>query len=357
MLSNKKLHFLEMAAKISLIFLFVFFLWYEIFYKKNSTLLWQAFQVQLSESEPLWLATAFLLMPINWLLEALKWRRLADVFEHFSLGLAYKAVLAGAAIGVFTPNRIGEYGGRLLFTPKEKSIETVIATLLGSFSQLLALVGGGIIGLFVFLNLFFPSFQIFYCLGLLIALLAYGIVLFFFYNIDLLLDIFKRIYHFFKKKITPTLVKKSFFQMILKIIKNWLKHVKVLKNFTNQQLSEALFWAFLRYIIYSVQYFCVLKFMGIEVGLLESFACIATIFFLQTCVPLPPVTGLFARGGAAVYIWSFVKANEIAILTTTFSLWIVNIIIPASVGLIFILRKNYFTNDDEKSPIENPSPF
>jgi hypothetical protein len=95
--------------------------------------------------------------------------------------------------------------------------------------------------------------------------------------------------------------------------------------------------------VYSLQYFCVLQFMGIHASIGISAACIATIFLLQTCLPLPPVTGLFARGGTAVYIWGFSGANELSVLATTFGLWIVNIIIPALFGLFFILRKNYFS--------------
>jgi uncharacterized membrane protein YbhN (UPF0104 family) len=341
--SEKKLQNIEIGGKILMVLLFSFFLYYEIFYKKNSAELWQTYQKQLLQNNPWWLVTAFLLMPLNWLLEALKWRRLADVFEHFSIWLAFKAVLAGATIGIFTPNRVGEYGGRLLFTPKDKAVETVIATLLGSFSQLLALFGGGFIGLYFFLDTFFPDLHYILLLLSLACIVAYGIILFFFYNSDLLLNVFKRIYHFLEKKVLARFLEKKYFQIIFTLVKGWLKHVKVLKKFTTRQLSEALLMAFLRYMVYSLQYFCVLQFMGIHASIGISAACIATIFLLQTCLPLPPVTGLFARGGTAVYIWGFCGANELSILATTFGLWIINIIIPALFGLFFILRKNYFS--------------
>ncbi len=341
--SQKKLQDIEITAKIAMVSIFSFFIYYEIFYKKNGVELWNTYQTQLQDSNPWWIAVAFFLMPINWLLEALKWRRLADVFEHFSVWLAFKAVLAGAAIGIFTPNRVGEYGGRLLFTPKEKAIETVVATLLGSFSQLLALLGGGLIGLYFFLEMFFPELHYIVLLLFVASLVGYGIILFFFYNVDLLLNAFKRIYYFLENKILLRFSENKYFQIGFSLVKGWLKHVKVLRNFTTKQLSEALLMAFLRYIVYSLQYFCVLQFMGIHVEIGISAACIATIFLLQTCLPLPPVTGLFARGGTAVYIWGFSSANEVAVLATTFGLWIINIIIPALLGLYFILRKNYFS--------------
>ncbi len=341
--SEKKLHKIEVFIKIFIVLLFSFFLYYEIFYKKNGADIWQSYQNQLTKSNPYWLIVAFFLMPFNWLIEALKWRRLADVFEHLSIWTALKAVLAGATIGIFTPNRVGEYGGRLLFTPKDKVVETVLTTLLGSFSQLLAILGGGFIGLYFFLDTFFPDLHYILLLLLVACLVGYCIILFFFYNVDLLLNIFKRIYHFSEKKILMRFSEKKYFQIVFTVVKGWLKHVKVLKKFTTRQLSEALSMAILRYMVYSFQYFCVLQFMCIPAEIGISAACIATIFLLQTCLPLPPVSGLFARGGTAVYIWGFSNANELSVLATTFGLWIINIIIPALFGLFFILRKNYFS--------------
>jgi type IV secretory pathway VirB2 component (pilin) len=341
---NKNLKNIEIVVKVAIVSIFSFFLYYQIFYKNDSAELWKAYQNQLASSNPLWLLTAFLLMPLNLFLEALKWRRLADVFEHFSIGLAYKAVFTGATIGIFTPNRIGEYGGRLLFTPKDKAVQTVIATLLGSFSQLLALIGFGIIGCFYFFYTYFPELRYFIFILLIISILGFFTILFFYYNIDLLLNIFKRLYHIFEKNFLHFFEGKKTYDWGKNIVKGWLKHVKILKNFTNQQLSEALLMACLRYIVYSVQYYCIIQFMGIQMDMTLSAACISTIFLLQTCVPLPPVTGLFARGGTAVYIWGFSSnANEIAVLASTFGLWLINIITPALIGLIFILRKNYFS--------------
>ncbi len=334
---------IEIALKIVIVLLFSFFLSWQIFYKKDSNQLWAAFQEQLRERSAFWLLIVCVLMPLNWLFEALKWRRLADSFQHFSVWLAFKSVLAGAAIGIFTPNRVGEYGGRLLFTPKDKVVETVVASLLGSFGQLLAILTFGVLGLYTFLHFFYSQLDFILNALLVVCLLGLVIILFLFYNTDILLSVIKKIYKLFEKKIAPSLIQHPTAQKIVFSVKERLKHVKILQNYSNSQLSSALLMAYLRYTIYTIQYYCMLRFMGVDIGIVLSIACITTIFLLQTCLPLPPVTGLFARGGTAVYIWNFCNANEITVLATTFGLWLINVIFPALIGLIFILRKNYFT--------------
>jgi len=57
------------------------------------------------------------LMPVNWFLESLKWKKLMKSFLNISIKDAIKAVLVGVSFGVVTPARLGEYGGRVLMTP------------------------------------------------------------------------------------------------------------------------------------------------------------------------------------------------------------------------------------------------
>jgi uncharacterized membrane protein YbhN (UPF0104 family) len=56
-----------------------------------------------------------LLMLVNWLTEALKWKYVTRELSNISNWQAIEAVFCGLTWAVFTPNRIGEYGGRVMF--------------------------------------------------------------------------------------------------------------------------------------------------------------------------------------------------------------------------------------------------
>jgi hypothetical protein len=105
--------------------------------------------------------------------------------------------------------------------------------------------------------------------------------------------------------------------------------------------------------VYSTQYFLLLRFFGIDIGLIPAYFSIAAIFLIQTSIPLPPVMGLLARGNVAVQIWSFFGANQVSILATTFGLWIINLILPALFGTFFIfnvnITKSLGYDEDEKN--------
>ena len=114
---------------------------------------------------------------------------------------------------------------------------------------------------------------------------------------------------------------------------------------TTQQKLQAIAWAFLRYLTYSVQYWLLLQFFGIEVSVLEAFAAIATIFLIQTGIPLPLVGAFLARAEIALFIWGYFEASEISILAATFGLFIINLALPALLGALFIVIINV-----QKSP-------
>ena len=116
--------------------------------------------------------------------------------------------------------------------------------------------------------------------------------------------------------------------------------VSVFRNYNRQTLSRTLVFALLRYLVYSLQYYWPLQYFGISLSLSPGLAGIGTIFLLQTSIPLPPFLGLVVRGSLALYVWGFYDTNEVAILASTFVLWILNIILPALIGTVFILKTN-----------------
>ena len=76
-----------------------------------------------------WLLLALLLLPINYLLEAVKWRQLLRHAIRPGISSAVGHVLVGQASGFITPNRLGDYAGRVLGFAPEQRLEAAIATL------------------------------------------------------------------------------------------------------------------------------------------------------------------------------------------------------------------------------------
>lgn len=313
---------LNRLLKFLLVVLLLAALYFDFSNKEKLDEVWQLFKIQLHSANAVWVLATLLLMPLNWLTETEKWFNLLKRYEKkLTRAHAIKAVLAGVSFSIFTPNRIGEYGGRVLFVSKKNQWKAVIINILGNISQIIVLLGVGAWGLIYMLNRFFETAPLINTALLMSWFIGSTLMLLGFFNIDIIIPLARRI-------------------PFLHHIKRFVKDIAVLRKFSNEELRAVLLFSLLRYGIYSVQYYLLLRFFGVQIGLLEALAGISTIFLLQTSIPLPPIMGLLARGNIAIYIWHFFYANELSVLAATFTLWVINLILPSFFGVLFIVNTN-----------------
>jgi hypothetical protein len=313
--------YLNFLIKFLITALLIWTIYAQVFAKENITDIWQTFVDHFTFPNLYWLVAVLFLVPFNWGFETLKWGELIKSFSNISFWRAYRAILAGVTVSLFTPNRIGEYGGRILMVKPENNWKAIVATLVGSMSQLMILLTFGLIGAVYFSAQFLNPEAYILKSVVVLGLIFIALLIMCFFNIDLLIPLIKRLPYAEK-------------------LKKYVKHVQVLRNYSNEILASVLFYSLLRYATYTTQYFLILQFFGIEVPILAAFAGIATIFLLQTSVPLPPIMGLLARGEFALFIWGFFSTNEIDVLAATFSLFVINLMLPALLGLLFIIQTN-----------------
>ncbi|HYE55061.1 MAG TPA: lysylphosphatidylglycerol synthase domain-containing protein, partial [Chitinophagaceae bacterium] len=93
---------------------------------------------------------AFALMLVNWGLEARKWQLALRNLQHLSFWKAFKATFTGSTMASFTPNRTGEYVGRILYVQEGKRLQAIALTIICSMAQLQVTLYAGVAGLWFF---------------------------------------------------------------------------------------------------------------------------------------------------------------------------------------------------------------
>src|SRR5581483_2865838 len=88
-----------------------------------------------------------LLMFVNWGLEGRKWQVIIKRIQRLSFIQSCKAVFTGTTLAFFTPNRIGEYMGRILYLDEGKRVNAISLTIVCSMAQLLVTWVAGIGGI------------------------------------------------------------------------------------------------------------------------------------------------------------------------------------------------------------------
>lgn len=266
-----------------------------------------------------WLA--FLLMPLNWSLEALKWKYLTKRLENFSFYTALKSVLAGTSITMLTPNRIGEYGGRIMYVKEENRIAAIPLTILGSMSQLFVTIVMGTAGLLLFRYVFHYDDALFK----LIPDLAGTILIY----ISLLTSLFLILIYLRVGFIIKLLLQ-------IPVLKKFVKYLHFLQEFSRKELLRILFLSFLRYVVFILQYILLLKVMQVVIPVADCFWLLTIFYLVMTMAPTIGFTELPLRAAASVEIFQLYSSNVLGIQAASLSIWIINLVLPALIGSILI---------------------
>lgn len=260
-------------------------------------------------------------MFVNWGIESLKWKLLISPLQKISFFTSIKAVFSGCSITMLTPNRVGEYGGRVMYIQEGNRIQAVSLTILGSISQLSVTIIIGTLGFF-YLNTiervgtkfdavshFSSSF--FWIVGIISSLL----LLLFFFNAGLL---FKWLPQF-------------------SVGKKIVKYIECIDKVSRKQLLIILFLSFLRYLIFILQYAFLLRVMNVDIEFGLSICLIAVFYFFMALVPTIGITELPIRASAGLLIIGLFSNNIIGIHAASFSIWVINLVVPSIIGSLFIL--------------------
>ena len=309
--------YLSIIIKIVIVFFSFYFIYHQLVENKSFEELDISALIDTVKKNKVYLIGVILMMFLNWLVEALKWRYMIRKIENISIMTSYRAVFTGITVSTFTPNRIGEYGGRVFCLEKGDRIKAVFITVLCSMSQLLVTILFGSISLFILFDEILID-KTFLSVSLLILL-----------NLSLLFSYFNisHIINFLGK---------------FKLIKSFKKYLEVLVMYNYKDLIIAFIYSNTRYFIFSLQFIILLHIFGINISFMDAILSVMLIFFFITITPTITIAEIGVRGSVAIFVLGLFSSNDIGILSSTTLLWLINLIIPAIIGSFFIFSLKFF---------------
>jgi len=312
--------------------LFIILLWSiyrKISQKSDLQHLWETI-TSLVNSDNKWpVGFLVLLMLVNWGLESKKWQILISTIQPVSFLFAYRAVLSGLAFSFFIPNGIGEYLGRLLYMNEGNRLRAATVSIVGSISQVVITLMAGIAGLlYLRTNVLGNSMKleglsVFWLDGLMYAISAVVLVLLLIYfKISWITTWIEKI---------PFVQKNKFF-------------IEKLEEFHWKELTVIFMLSLCRYLVFIVQYQLILTVFHTGIGWVQGSVITSVLFLVLAIIPTIPLTEWGVRGMASVQLYGLVSTNTVGIVAATTVIWVVNLIVPALAGCLFILGIKLFRN-------------
>jgi hypothetical protein len=273
----------------------------------------------------------FLFMLFNWGIEARKWQLLLSPLQRMPFLRAFKATLTGVSFAMNTPNRIGEYGGRMLFVDEGNRLKSVSLTIAGSFSQLIITLLLGVTGLYILADQLmqkeqFNSLTIWFKSVRWILVIITALCILIYFRISWIIKGVEKL---------PGMTA-------------FVQHISVMEKLSVTLLLRVLLLSLLRFIIFTIQYNLLLQVLHVGVDVWVGFWLVSVLFLFLAILPTIAILELGLRWEYSLFLFSLYSTNTVGIYTVATAIWLINLVVPAMAGSLFLLGLRIFKK--EKTP-------
>lgn len=260
------------------------------------------------------LGTVAVLMVVNWWLEAAKWRHLVQPLQPIGMWRSFIATVAGTSVALISPNRTGEFIGRVMFLHPENRIRGAVATMWGGVAQFMVtlIVGLAAIlihGIFQEPLMFLPEMLLF-------ALIIITITAFVLY-------------------LQPSMVERLLLRW--EFLQRFREHLDVLDMYAVKDLLIVLLLSAIRYAVFTLQFILLLVMLDLSISTTEAILAVPIIFLITSVIPTVLLTELGIRGSVALVVLLPMGATDHLVLLATFCIWVINLLFPAIAGSLILL--------------------
>lgn len=267
------------------------------------------------------LLCVLVIMLVQWLLEAKKWQVMLSPEYPIKLSAAFKMILSGIALSIATPNRMGEFAGRVMHLPSGQRLQGTAFTVIGNFAQLIVTCMAGCIALCMEWQdqHLYPTGKGLQAIQSLLLWATPLITIFF-------------VLLYFKSGLVFNWI------LSLRMLGKFRDKLGALATVPNQILLKVLLLSSLRFTFFILQYWLLFKLTYTGIDLHDTFTGVSIMLLWLAIVPTFSFLELGLRWEFALLLLGSLTENTLGIAVSVTSVWLINLMLPAAVGTIGLLR-------------------
>lgn len=305
--SHKATQFLVYTVKVLILTGAFFFIWNRI--ASDIAVFFAKFSLNnIPLSSYLNIAILLCLTIFNWVFEVLKWKKLSSHCLSISTYESSQQVLKAHVLSLITPAKLGEYGAKALFFPRQQRKQILFLNLLGNLYQMTATVIFGCIGIGIGITFLFPELLAYYFITMFVCIVCMWFL--------------PKILHAIRWTIRGY---------------SWQRIQQFTKTIDTSIKRKALLYSFVRYILFAHQFYFLLIIFQVDVSYILGMSLITTMYFVSSLLPMLQLFDVVVKSGVAVALFSWVDVPEITVVIVTTLMWFLNIALPILPGSYFVM--------------------
>jgi hypothetical protein len=257
----------------------------------------------------LWLTlvAVVLLMPVNVICEAGKWRLLLRDIEPMTIWGAQRQVYYGYVGAFITPYQAGDYPARaMLLKDKDNWSAAVGLGLVGSVALLVVEL---IIGV--------PATWLFASYDQSIPMQSFAVA---FIVLVLLMSFLPHLVRYLSRRTWKSIQMQQL--------------VMALSKMSYSRFMQTIGWSFLRYVTWALQLALILHFCGVDMSLVEYMIAIPFYYMVVAIFPSMPILNIAIRGSWSLIIFDTFSDNTAGIALAVVLIWVINTVLPMLIGSV-----------------------
>lgn len=277
----------------------------------------------INEANLLMIGLVLILGVANIGLQYIKWRITCnEVLEVNDNSKIFRSLFFGFSAGIITPLRIGEYFGRGIEFRDKSLVQVTVATLVDKFFPLLMVASIGSVSSLLFIY-YYHNVSIYLVLSLFVLIFS-------FFYLLLMLLVSNRFWNnlLFSRLNTSSRVR------------SFLDKLKIFENLDKRYFYKMIVISFLFYSCFLIQYALLAMAFSNHFNFINYLWAANLIMFSKTIIPPVSVGELGIREGVSIYFLTQMGESASVGFNASIFLFIINLLIPALIGVGMFLRKN-----------------
>lgn len=277
----------------------------------------------INEANLLMIGLVLILGVVNICLQYIKWRITCnEVLEVKDNSKIFRSLFFGFSAGIITPLRIGEYFGRGIEFRDKSLVQVTVATLVDKFFPLLMVASIGSVSSLLFIY-YYHNVSIYLVLSLFVLIFS-------FFYLLLMLLVSNRFWNslLFSRLNTSSRVR------------SFLDKLKIFENLDKRYFYKMIVISFLFYSCFLIQYALLAMAFSNHFNFINYLWAANLIMFSKTIIPPVSIGELGIREGVSIYFLTQMGESASVGFNASIFLFIINLLIPALIGVGMFLRKN-----------------
>ncbi|MEY3152377.1 MAG: hypothetical protein RLZZ333_974 [Bacteroidota bacterium] len=264
---------------------------------------------------------SFLLMFVQWGLEAVKWKMMlkATAFP-VKWVTSLKMIFAGLSFSFVTPNRLGEFIGRIMYLPSDKRAVGTAFTVYNIIIQITVYCFFASIALY-----FLDASLVSHKLPRLVSNMLHGLQI-----ISPIIFLLSVIFFVMQHRILSLLSNLSF----LRKLKPTLGECMQLGFDTSFALIGL---TLLKSLVFIFQYWLIFTWLGVELSFFSTFIGVSLMVFGLVVIPTVSFLEIGLRWELSYLLFSMYTSNLLGITIGATIIWFLNVVLPAIIGAFWVI--------------------